>query len=112
MIGWFQDLRYIQRQLRKSLGFTITAAVTLAMAVGANAVVFGVINGLILRPLQVPHPESLYAVGRVGDQDTSQSYPDYLDLRQRTRSFEDLVAHSIPQVGFDAGDGPVATWGI
>ena len=106
------DVRYAVRQLRKSPGFTFTAILTLAMAIGANAVVFSVMNGLILRPLQVPHPDSLYAIERAGNADTSQSYPDYLDLRQRNRSFEDLAAYSIPQVGLDTGEGPIATWGV
>jgi hypothetical protein len=65
------DLRYAVRQLRKSPGFTFTAVLTLAMAIGANAVVFSVMNGLILRPLQIPHSESLYVIERAGDQDTS-----------------------------------------
>ena len=112
MVTWFNDLRYVLRQLRKSPGFTITALLTLAMAVGANAVVFGVLNGLILRPLQVPRPANLYVIERAGGEDTSESYPDYVDLRQRNRSFEDLAAYSIPQVALDRGDGPVATWGV
>lgn len=112
MNGWLQDLHYALRQLRKSPGFTLTAALTLAMAIGANAVVFGVMNGLVLRPLDVPEPQSLYSIERVGNQDTSQSYPDYLDLRERNRSFKDLAAYGIPQVGLDAGHGHVATWGL
>ena len=83
-----QDLRYALRQLRKSPAFTISAVLTLAMAIGANAVVFSVIHGLILRPLNVPQPESLYSIQRTSQKDPSQSYPDYLDLRDRNHSFE------------------------
>jgi predicted permease len=109
---WFDGVRYALRQLRKSPGFTFTAILTLAMAIGANAVVFSVMNGLILRPLNIPQPGSLYVVERVGDQSTSQSYPDYLDLRQRNHSFDDLAAYAIPQVGLDTGQGPIPTWGV
>jgi len=66
MGSWFQDLRYAVRQLRKSPGFTFTAALTLAMAIGANAVVFSVMNGMILRPLQATRTESLYTIERAG----------------------------------------------
>ena len=82
------------------------------MAIGANAVVFGVMNGLILRPLNVPESQSLYSIERAGDSDTSQSYPDYLDIRERNRSFVDLAAYAVSQVGLDAGHGPVTTWGL
>jgi predicted permease len=112
MVGWFDDLRYALRQLRKAPGFTITAALTLAMAIGTNAVVFSVMNGMILRPLQIPQPETLYAIERASDKDTSQSYPDYVDLRQRNHSFAGLAAYSIPRVGLDTGAGSIATWGV
>src|ERR1700737_5623648 len=106
MISWFQDLRYAIRQLRKSPGFTIAAVLTLAMAIGANAVVFSVMNGLILRPLNVPQAQSLYGIERASDKDMSQSYPDYLDLRERNRSFDDLSAYSVTQVALDTGENP------
>ncbi len=112
MASWFHDLRFAIRQLRKSSGFAFTAAVTLALAIGANAVVFSVMNGMILRPLHVPRAENLYSMERASDKDMSQSCPDYLDLRARNRSFEDLAAYSIPQVGLDTGNGPIATWGV
>ena len=109
---WLQDLRYTLRQLRKSLGFTVTAVLTLAMAIGANAVVFSVLNGLALRPLNVPDARSLYALERASDKDTAQSYPNYIDLRNRNHSFEDLLAFNINQVGIDTGEGQSDAWGI
>jgi predicted permease len=107
-----QDLRFALRQLRKSPGFAIAAVLTLALAIGANAVVFSVMNGLILRPLNVPQAQSLYAIERASDKDTSQSYPDYLDLRDRNRSFDDLSAYSIIQVALDTGENPSLVWGV
>ena len=112
MISWFQDLPYAFRQLRKSPGFTLAAILTLAMAIGANAVVFGVLNGLILRPLNVPQAQSLYGLERASDKDMTQSYPDYLDLRERNRSFDDLAAFSVPQVALDTGENPSLVWGM
>ena len=112
MMGLVQDIRYNWRTIRRSPGFAVAAVLTLAMAIGSNATVFSVMNGLILRPLKVPKPDSLYSLQRTREKDTNYSYPDYLDLRDRNRSFEDLAAFSIPEVALDTGENPVPTWGL
>jgi predicted permease len=104
---WF-DLRYAGRQLRRSPWFALTAVLTLALAIGANAVVFSVLNAFILRPLNVPHAESLYAIFNQGN--ASESYPNYLDLRDRNRSFDSLAAFDITEAGLDTGQGPSVAW--
>jgi predicted permease len=105
-----QDVRFSLRMLRKSPGFTIAAVVTLALAIGANAVVFGMLNGLLLRPLNVPRAQSLYAIQRGNETYISQSYPDYVDLRDRNRSFDGLAAYNIAQAGLDTGQNPSTSW--
>jgi hypothetical protein len=105
MTTLLQNLRFTLRQLRKSPGFTITAVLTLMLAIGANAVVFGVLNALILRPLNVPQAESLFVI-----QHGSDSYPDYLDLRERNRSFDDVAVFAIRQSGLDTGKDPSNVW--
>ncbi len=105
-----QDMRYSLRVLRKSPGFTLVAVFTLALAIGANAVVFGVLNALILRPLNVPRAESLYGVEYGGNRMSPYSYLDYLDLRDRNRSFDGLAAYGIDQAGLDTGSGPTRVW--
>jgi len=107
------DVRLSLRALRKSPGFTVVAVGTLALAIGANALVFAVLNAFLLRPLNVPEPQSLWAVERRASfLDPSQSYPDYLDLRERNRSFEDLAGYTADQVGLDIGDNASEAWSI
>jgi MacB-like periplasmic core domain len=105
-----QDLRFAIRRLRKSPGFVIAAVLTLALAIGANAVVFSLLNGLLLRPLSVPRAQSLYAIQRGNETYIVQSYPDYLDLRDRNRSFDGLAAYTIAQAGLDTGKNPSSVW--
>jgi hypothetical protein len=112
MNTWLQDVRYAFRQLRKSPGFTIAAQLTLAMAIGANAVVFSVLNGLVLRPLNVPQAESLYLLERTTDNDTTLSYPDYVDFRERNHSFDGLTAAAFSQVSLNSGEGASLIWGV
>jgi hypothetical protein len=107
-----RDVRFAFRLLRKSPGFTAVAVVTLAMAIGANAIVFSVMNALILRPLNVPQAQSLYQLMRGKDKAGNQSFPDYRDLRDRNRSFDDLVAYGATVAGLDTGANPSSAWAL
>ncbi|AXC15015.1 hypothetical protein ACPOL_5769 [Acidisarcina polymorpha] len=109
MTTLLQDLRFALRQLRKSPGFAIAAVLTLALAIGANALVFGVLNALILRPLNVPQAERLFVIQH-GSDVASHSYPDYRDLRQRNQSFDDVAVFAISQSGLDTGNDPSNVW--
>ena len=100
-----QDLRYSIRVLRKSPGFLIAAVLTLALAIGANAVVFSVLNAFLLRPLNVTRPNSLFQLQHAYEASAYQSYPDYIDLRDRNRSFDSLMAFTVDEVGLDTGVG-------
>ena len=111
MTTLLQDLRFAIRLLRKSPGFTIAAVLTLALAIGTNAVVFGLLNALILRPLNVPQPESLYGIEHGPDKEPEESYPDYLDLLDRNRSFESMALFGIVSVGLDTGKNPAQSMG-
>ncbi len=103
------DLRMALRHLKKSPGFTVTAIITLALGIGANAVVFSVLNAVVLRPLNVPNAQNLYMVQRF--QFPSQSYLDYLDLRDRNRTFASLATYNIiGPVGVNTGGNPSTAW--
>jgi hypothetical protein len=92
--------------------FTIVAVLTLALGIGANAIVFSVMNALILHPLNVPQAESLYQLMRGKDKAGNHSFPDYLDLRDRNRTFDELVAFDGAVPGIDTGGNPSSAWVI
>ena len=104
------DVRFALRQLCKSLGFTTTAVLTLALCIGANAVVFSLLNGLVLRPLNVPDGRNLYQIEVGKSHSPGMSYPDYVDLRDRNRSFDGLIAYEISTAGLDTDGNPSPVW--
>jgi len=91
--GLWSDLKYAARQLWKHPGFAVTAIVTLTLGIGVNVVVFSVLNALIVRPLQVSDPQRLYNVEHKEHGWYSQSYPDYLDYRDRNSTFDGMIAY-------------------
>lgn len=92
------DLRYGLRMLVRSPGFAVVAVVSLAIGIGANSAIFSWADALLLRPLPVARPGELLTVGSLATLDAfnistlDSSYPDYLDIRATSRSFNSLAA--------------------
>src|SRR5579884_372039 len=91
----FQDIRFEIRQLLRKPGFTAVAVLTLALGAGAHALMFTVIDSVLLRPL--PYPEShrlIYIRSVQPDGDTgSTSLPNFLEMKAQSRSFSALAAY-------------------
>ncbi len=105
----YADLKYTIRQLKKSPGFALTAVLTLALGIGVNAVVFSVMNAIVLHPLNVPDSKSLFTLQRGGS--PSHSYPDYRDLRDRNRTLDGTVMYDIEgPAGLAMGADPKTVW--
>ena len=88
------DIRYALRVLWKSPAFTLVALVTLMLGIGANVVVFGVVNAVLLHPLDVSDPQNLYQL-RIGSWTSGKalttSYPAFGDIQQRNTTFSDIA---------------------
>jgi predicted permease len=103
-----QDLGYALRTLRKTPGFTAIAAVSLALGIGANSAVFSLADGLVLRPLPVPNASHLIVIqSRLRGESiggilnySGVSYPDFVDLRKTSQSFDSMAASELSPFGF------------
>jgi len=105
-----QDLRYAIRMLAKNPSFSLVAILTLALGIGANTVVFSVVNALLLRPLPVDRPNELAFLenARYGP---SQSFPNYKDLRDSNRTFTGLMGYRISPMELETNTGALRIWG-
>ena len=106
-----QDLHYALRGIRRSPGFAATVIVTLALGIGANALMFGVLDRLMFRPFaMLRDPASVHRVyiesqGRSGPvQHTSYEYTRYLDLQRWTTSFSHSAGISLGPMALGTGD--------
>jgi len=129
MNGLMQDVKFALRQLRKAPGFTITAIVTLALGIGANAAIFTLVHAVLMKNLPVADPRMLVRVGDKDDCCVNGGTPDgndyslfaselYTHLRDNAPEFENLAAMqsgigygSITARGNRSGDLPKATRG-
>jgi predicted permease len=97
--GWrwleelLQDLRYGARMLRKNLGFTVVAVLTLALGIGANTGIFSIVNGVLLNPLPYPHPEQLVTLheSKPNFEFGSISYPNFRDWQKDNHTFSSMA---------------------
>jgi predicted permease len=105
MSSFWQDIQYAARSLRNAPGFAIIAIVTLGLGMAVNTTVFSIINGLVLRPLPVPHAEQItvLAMKQPGVQGfQSFSYPDFQDIRSQSESTGEVFAYRTTLVGVTA----------
>ena len=90
-----QDLRYSIRQLRKSMGFTITAILTLALGIGATTAIFTVVYATLLAPMPYPNPDQLVMVwSKIQGDRNSIAAQDFVDWKNHNKVFQDINAFS------------------
>ena len=89
------DARFGIRMLRKNLGFTVVAIVTLALGIGANVAVFSIVNGILLHPLPFANADRLVMAGEREDEGkpSTTSFATYEDWKARSKSFEELTLY-------------------
>jgi len=105
-----QDVIYGLRVFFRTPGFTVVAVLSLALGIGVNALVFSVVNALVLRPLPIQKPEEVVFVER-GNNSPSQSFPNYRDLRDHNHSFSGLVGYRISAMELEARGDTNRIWG-
>src|ERR1700737_3544677 len=99
-----QDFRHGLRRSSKSPAFTLTAVLTLALAMGATTVVYSVVQAVLLNSLSFPQPEQLYVLAESQKGQTfSVAWPNFDDWRRQSRSFEGMAAYQLSH--FEYFDG-------
>jgi len=114
MSGLLQDVRYGLRTLRRSLGFTTLAVLTLALGIGSTTVIFSVARGVLFRPLPFREPERLVLVQdrQPPSDDTPVSYPEFLSWRESIGSFEGLAASFNSSCALTGAGEPEEIWSV
>ena len=95
METFWQDLKYGVRMLARSPSFTAIAILTLALGIGANTVLFSVVNGVLLKPLPYLQPDSLVSLAEstAEFESSSISYPNFLDWQRANSTFSSIAAY-------------------
>lgn len=105
-MSWFlRDLRFGARAYVRRPVFTLIVVATIALGVGANAAIFSVVSGILLRPLPYPHADRLFSFGHEAPEWLT-SEPDYLDYRHQMQSLDGLSAYTRSEATLTNGDNP------
>lgn len=110
-----QDLRYASRQLIKNPGFAALAILTLALGIGACTAIFSVVNGVLLRPLDYPHPDRIVVIRETNlpqFPEFSVAPPNYLDWVRQTKSWQYLAAYTGRQINLTGEGEPQRLVGV
>jgi predicted permease len=105
------DLRFALRQMRRSPAFAVTAALTLALGIAANVIVFGVLQALVLRTLDVPHADQVMTLARTDQTYPIFSFPEVRDVRDGNTVFSAVAAWNVDNFGLEANGVTRPVWG-
>src|SRR4029077_14704126 len=109
-----QDVRHGVQAFVRAPGFTAAAGLPLALGIGANTTIFSWINSTLLNPIPgLSRTSDVVSItrGDSAENPTPLSYPDYVDLRNRNRSFSDMIGFNINQMGLTTRGKPQRIWG-
>ncbi len=108
MNGLLQDLRYAQRQLYKSPGFTAVAVLTLALGIGATTAIFSVVYGVLLRPLPYADPSRIVSIFEIqpSGKHNRLADPNFDDFRDQSHSFQAIAKYTAYPAAVSGGSEP------
>ena len=106
-----QDFRYALRVLRKTPGFTFVTVFTLALGIGATTAIFGVVYGVLLRPLPYDRPNQIVQLWEVNDRGHRVHFtdPNFEDIRSQNHSLEGLAEFGLGEESVSGGAEPTRT---
>ncbi len=120
LVSVWRDLRVSVRSLIMKPGFTLLVVLSLGLGIGANTAIFSVIDGVLLRPVAIPHPDDLVTIDTAASRVTKfgdSSYLDYVDYSKQTKDLLGMLTYRRAVIGLDPDPGLASSraqviWGL